>query len=135
MSIFNIFRKKPETKTINNQQSDTFVDILISLNKEFEIDLSLFIDCDYNKFGIDESDYALLCSKLINFDHIKIKNQLIDILISQIKNDKNKHLIDLLVRLVEDHVAESKLQKLNNSYDHLFIKPSQVFAKNIHEHQ
>lgn len=119
--------KKKETSSVDN----TYVDILISLNKNFEIDLSVFIDCDYKKTQLSLVDYTLLCSKFLNFDSDKIKTQIIDILQYQIKTTQNELFIKGLISLLKNNNGFSK----DNNIDDLYIKPSQVFTKHIHEHQ
>jgi hypothetical protein len=133
MNIFSHFFKK-ESKPQQSESSNTYLDILISLNKDMQIDLSVFIDCDYKKYNISLIDYIYMCSKIINFDSNKIKNQIIEILNDQIKNSDNEELISKLVFVLKTQIQsqESILPKNNNDF---FIKPSQVFMKHIHEHQ
>lgn len=122
-------KKEVENKLETPTSSDnTFIDIIISLNKKLEVDLSLYIDCDYKKANIDLIDYILVCSKFLNFDENKLKKQIIDILDSQIKNSDNKNFINGLVTVLDKEIT---LCDDNNFY----IKPSQVFIKHIHEHQ
>lgn len=120
-------KKQPEEKTsIDN----TYVDIIISLNKNFEVDLSLFIDCDYKKDKIDLVEYILICSKFLNFDQDKLKKQIVDILNNQIKNQDNQLFINGLIS-----VLNNEYNAKNSDLDNFYIKPSQVFTKHIHEHQ
>lgn len=125
-----LLNKKQQPKT--SSVDDTHIDIIISLNKNFEVDLSLFIDCDYRKQHIDLVDYILLCSKFLNFDTNKLRKQIVDILDNQIKNQDNALFINGLISVL---INEQILNNDTNTLDNIYIKPSQVFTKHIHEHQ
>lgn len=133
MNIFNRFFKK-ESKPQPSQSSDTYLDILISLNKDMQIDLSVFVDCDYQKHNISLIDYIYMCSKIINFDSYKIKNQIIEILNEQIRNSDNEDFISKLVMVLKTQIQTQEYSSNKRDNDS-FIKPSQVFIKHIHEHQ
>ena len=109
------------------------MDILISLNKDMQIDLSVFIDCEYKKYNLSLAEYAYLCSRLVNFDSLKIKTQIVDILDKQIKNESNQDFIDRLISTISYELANEDTFHTNDG--DFFIKPSQVFIKNIHEHK
>lgn len=126
-NLFYKQEKEPEPKTTVSS-NDTFVDVIISLNKQLEVDIALYIDCDYKKANIDLTDYILVCSKFLSFDENKLKTQMINILDNQIKNDKNKLFINGLVAILEKKSPPDTI-------DNFYIKPSQVFVKHIHEHQ
>lgn len=125
----NFFQKKNKDIPIS-QSSETFIDVIISLNKNLEVDIALYLDCDYQKSNIDLVNYILLCSKFLNFDENKLKKQMIDILDNQIKNEDNKLLINGLVSVLKNDTLST-----TNNMDNFFIQPSQVFIKHIHEHQ
>lgn len=127
-----LFTKKDKKQNIETQSSssDTFIDVIISLNKKLEVDISLYLDCDYKKSNIDLVDYILLCSKFLNFDENKLKKQMIDILDNQIKNEDNKLFINSLVSILKNNTLSE-----THNMDNFFIRPSQVFIKHIHEHQ
>jgi len=119
MRLFDWFNKKKENET----KSETYVDIIISLNKNCEIDFSIFIDDNITKLGINENDYSILCGSFLNsILSNKMKKDSIEILNNQIKNNDNKKLITNIVSLITIVQENSK----NN-----FIKPSEVFAKYI----
>lgn len=127
----NFFKKQKQANQIATQQlNETFVDIIISLNKNLEVDISLYLDCNYKKTKMDLIDYILVCSKFLAFDQNKLKTQIIEILDKQIKNEENSYFIDALVSTLKDDTLS-----INNNPDHFFIRPSQVFSKYIHEHQ
>lgn len=126
-NLFYKQEKEPEPK-ITASSNDTFIDVIISLNKQLEVDIALYIDCDYKKANIDLIDYILVCSKFLSFDENKLKTQMIRILDNQIKNNENKLLINGLVASLEKKTS-------SDTMDNFYIKPSQVFVKHIHEHQ
>jgi len=122
-------KQKQDKPIISPQPQETFIDVIISLNKNLEVDISLYLDCNYKKSNIDLVDYILICSKFLNFDENKLKAQMIDILDNQIKNEENKLFINKLVSILKNDTL------LTNNKDHFYIQPSQVFIKHIHEHQ
>ena len=122
-------KQKQDKPIISPQPQETFIDVIISLNKNLEVDISLYLDCNYKKSNIDLVDYILICSKFLSFDENKLKAQMIDILDNQIKNEGNKLFINNLVSILKNDTL------LTNNKDHFYIQPSQVFIKHIHEHQ
>lgn len=122
-------KQKQDEPIISPQSTETFIDVIISLNKNLEVDISLYLDCNYKKSNIDLAQYILICSKFLNFDENKLKTQMIDILDNQIKNEENKLFITKLVSILKNDTL------LTDNKDHFYIQPSQVFIKHIHEHQ
>jgi hypothetical protein len=122
-------KQKQDEPTISSQSNETFIDVIISLNKNLEVDISLYLDCNYKKANIDLVDYILICSKFLNFDENKLKTQMINILDNQIKNEDNELFINGLVSILKNDRLS-----INNK-DNFYIQPSQVFIKHIHEHQ
>ena len=131
MNFFKKIFSKTQPQQINKDVPETYVDVLLSLNKNFEVDLSLFIDCNYKKNNIDLIDYVIVCAKFLNFDTNKMKQQMIEILNNQIKNSENELLINSLVSILKNENSLDTESELDNFY----IKPSQVFIKHIHEHK
>ena len=121
--IKNFFNSKKKTEsTVDN----SIIDVIISLNKNKEIDVSVFIDD--SKYTEDIVDYSEKCAEffyIINSG--KLKKQILDILINQIKKDNNQLLIDNIVTfwsLIEKQKTRPKFEKA-------FIYPSEVFTKHI----
>lgn len=128
----NIFKKLFGTKQEKPlEPQETYIDILISLNKNFEFELSLFMDCDYKKHNIDLVDYIILCSRFLNLDSDKLKKQILDILDNQIKNKENQQLVNGLISVLKIETITSTIDSMDNTY----IKPTQVFTKQSNEHQ
>jgi len=106
--------------------SDTFIDTIICLHKNYEIDIKLFFDDKMTNNSLSKNEYALVCAEFLNIIMSgKLKNQLLDIIIKQIRNENNQDLIDRILKfLVAMEELESK--EIDNSP---LIKPSEVFAK------
>lgn len=113
-----------ENKSIENKREETYVDLIISLNKNYEIDFSIFLDDKIDKLEISESDYGTICSSFMNaVMSSKMKKDAIEILDTQIKNTNNKKLINNIISLIVLGAEKSTSDK------ETFIKPSEVFAK------
>lgn len=116
-SIINFFCNKRPSK--NN------IDILISLNNNFEIDMSV---CVNNSLLLLETG-PLLVSEFLNIINSgKLKNQIIEMIADEIKNDyKNTEFMDKL------SIYNNMIDQINNdnlNQHDIFIKPSSVFSKN-----
>jgi hypothetical protein len=108
----------------NNDDTNTYVDIVISLTKNLEVNLSLWIDDDINTKPMSYVDYALLCSEFFNnINTQQTKSKIIDILTNQIKTSKNNTFISSIITLM--NYADT----LNEDKDNYYIKPSSVFTK------
>lgn len=113
-----------EDKSTENKREETYLDLIISLNKNYEIDFSIFLDDKVDKLEISESDYSMICSSFMNaVMSSKMKKDAIEILDTQIKNNNNKKLINNIISLIT-----LTTEKTTSNKD-LFIKPSEVFAK------
>jgi hypothetical protein len=116
---------KPKPEPVKSPEVDnTYIDIIISLNKNLEIDLSVFLADDLSKINMDRASYILACAEFLNMvssDHLK--PQIISILDTQIRSKTNDQLIETILLLLE------KTDKKNISINQMFIKPSQVFSK------
>jgi hypothetical protein len=116
--------KKEEIKEQKNERNkDSYIDLLVSLNQNYQIDISLFIDDNPNNKNITEFEYSVVCADFLNviFSN-EFKPQITDILINQIRNTNNKDFIDKI--LVLSRIADNYY----NDNDDVVIKPSQVFA-------
>lgn len=133
MKIFKKWFGPKETPKKFTDDNNTYLDILISLNKNFEVDLTLYVDTDYKKYNFDLIDYIIVCSRFLNFDANRLKKQFIEILDSQIKNEENELFIGGLISNLRNELENNPIVDNENNY--FFIKPSQVFIKHIHEHQ
>lgn len=129
--MFDIFKKKEpiseEQKTVQDNQglpNNTYIDIVISLTKNYEIDLTVWIDDKLENKPMSQVDYALLCSEFLNnINSDKTKSQIIDILSNQIKNSNNSRFINSIITLM------LYADKNKEGGDNSFIRPSNVFAK------
>jgi ribosomal protein S3AE len=94
------------------------------LNEKFEIDLVVYIkDTQHN--SLTEIEHAVVCSEFLNSSFTnKIKDQILEIINKQIKNEDNSSLIENIC-LVDQITHNTK----DNSNDDVFIQPSQVFSK------
>lgn len=125
MKLFNWFDKQANTGKSNETKSETYMDMIISLNKNYEIDFSIFLDDNITKLDVNENDYAIFCGAFLNAVlSNKMKKDSIEILTNQIKNNDNKKLITDIVSLIT-------INQENNNKHNTFIKPSEVFAKYI----
>lgn len=124
MKLFNWFNtKKTENLDSDSQKEQTYIDIIISLNKDCQIDFSIFVDDKTTDLPMSEDEYAILCGSFFNaILSNKMKKDAIDILNNQIKNSNNSKIINNIVSLIS--IAT---EKTNNN----FIKPTEVFAKYI----
>jgi hypothetical protein len=117
----------PKKKT-ESKKDESIIDVIISLNKNSGIDVSVFID-DANK-AIDH-DIVEYSEKCAEFFHIlnsgKLKKQILDILINQIKKEDNNLLIDNIVTFWS--IIEK--QKRKPKFEKAFIYPTEVFTKHI----
>lgn len=128
MKIFDIFKKNKSESIAQEptKESNTYIDIVISLTKNYEIDLTLWIDDKLDNKPMSSIDYALLCSEFLNNINSKhTKAQIIDILSKQVKTSFNDKLISSIISLM-NYADNIYLTKENS-----FIKPSTVFTKHI----
>ncbi len=130
-NLFNFFSKSKDvsaSKPLIDTNSDTYIDSIICLNKNYEIDVKLFFDDNLKNKTISENEYALVCAEFL---HIimsgKLKNQLLDIIVNQIKNTKNQDLIDRILKLLI--IMEEFTSEEDDKDNTPLIKPSQVFSK------
>lgn len=121
-----------EDKSTEKTNEDTLVDIIVSLNANYEIDIKLYIDDNFKYKNLTEMEYALA---LAEFLHIimygKIKPQILDIIINQIRKDANidfiDKILDFLILMDKNHLQNIK--HYHASRNHPMIKPSQVFSR------
>lgn len=132
MKFLNKFWEKSRTvenKTQNSQTTDqTYIDILISLNKDQQIDFSLYLKDHIDDIDMDSYEYAVLCGKFLNsiFSN-KLKKDAVEILDSQIKNENNTKLVNNIISVLKIiNNSES-----NNKQSKDFIRPTEVFSKYI----
>lgn len=123
-NIFKFFSKKEPLKNSEEiyNKNDIF-NILISLNDKFEIDLVVYMK-DTPHYSLTELEHSVVCSEFLNSSFsIEIKDQILDIIKKQIKNDKNSSLIDNIC------LADKINQSVSSINDNVFIRPSQVFTQ------
>lgn len=127
-SFFNKQKKTTENKPESNLNSNTYIDALICLNKNYEIDIKLFFDDNLENKTLSENEYSLVCAEFLNIIMSgKLKNQFLDIIIKQIRTTKNQDLIDRILKFL---IVMEEFSSEDNNTDNLpLIKPSQVFSK------
>lgn len=119
--IKSLFQPKTIEQPTQHKKNNTFVDVILSLNDNYEIDISLLFDDNIKNKKISEIEYAVVCSEFLNIiTSGKIKSRIIDIIIYQIRSQDNKNLIDSVLGL---------LTIMENSELAPIIKPTQVFSK------
>lgn len=120
-----LFLFKKENKS---NKDESIIDVIISLNKNKEINVSVFIDDNNKDINYDIIDYSEQCAE---FFHIlnsgKLKKQISDILINQIKKEDNHLLIDNILTFWS--ILER--QKRKPKFEQAFISPTEVFTKHI----
>jgi hypothetical protein len=119
-----------EEKPVPFSKSDTFVDLVVSLNKSYEIDIQLFMDDNTKNKNLTEVEYALALSEFLHIImYGKLKAQLLELIIKQIQNKNNKNFIDKILGfliLMDKNQTENSKQQFNYGP---MIKPSQVFSR------
>ena len=121
-------------KEIDNiYHKDSYVDIIISLTKDGEIDLSVFIDSDNDLANKSMFEYTQKCAEFLNIvASDKLKPQITSIVLDQIKNKNNQILIENIIMfwaLLDKKTKDKQEIKQNRTY----IPPSQVFSRYIRQ--
>ena len=112
---------KPEPKVSN---TDTYIDISISLNKNKQIDFSISLDDKIDNKTMNIIDYSMLCAEFLNTVVSKeMKEDTINILNQQIKTPENSLLINNIVSIIK--IINKNKSHTNSS----FIKPTEVFTR------
>lgn len=128
MNFFKKFLGKKETNipTTHASKEDTYIDIVISLNKNRQIDFSLFLDDKIQNIDMDPIEYSALCGEFLHtILSNKAKNDTIDILDNQIKNETNAKLVNNIISIIRF------IDSPKNLGANQFIKPSEVFARYV----
>lgn len=122
--IKNLFIKKQKNNPI--RQDDTFIDIIVSLNQNYEISINVLLDDNYKDRSLPEMESALVYAEFLNIIMSgNVKTQILDIIINQIRNENNQSFIDNILGFLL--LIDKKTEKINN--DSAIIKPSQVFSQ------
>jgi hypothetical protein len=138
MSYFNKDTNTPDgpnlKKDINDiHHKDSYVDIIISLTKNGEIDLSVFIDTTNDLAKKSMFEYTQKCAEFLNIAASdKLKSQITGIVLDQIKNENNQILIENIIMfwaLMDKESKDKKEIKQNRTY----IPPSEVFSRHIRQ--
>lgn len=120
----NLFLKEKKKKDTD----DSIIDVIISLNKRQEIDVSLFIDDKNKDIDNDIVDYSEKCAEFLHIINSgKLKKQISDILLNQIKKEDNQLLINNIMIFWSIIEKEKKKQKTKNT----FICPTEVFTRYV----
>lgn len=124
--------KKIESSILSEtQHKDSLIDIIISLTKDQEVDLSIFIDTDNDLSKKNMFGYTQRCAEFLNIaSSNKLKNQITSIILDQIKNEKNHALIENIIMFwaLLDKEEQNKREKKSSR---TYILPSQVFSNYI----
>lgn len=127
MSFLNKFwstNKQTTTQTSTTKIKDTYIDIIISLTKDKQIDFSVFIDDKIEKTNM--LSHSVLYGEFLNLVLTNsLKHDTIDILNKQIKNNDNQELVSNIVSILKTSPKKSEKISTNKT----FIKPSEVFAR------
>lgn len=128
--FFDKRKKNPlNNKEIQNNEDKNIIDIVISLTPNYEIDLSIILNITNQDSAINLFSISQKCADFFNIINMgKLKPQMINMLINNIKNENNQLLIDNILifwALLEKEIEEQRIKSINNDY----IPPSQVFAK------
>lgn len=112
-------------KSVDILQNDTFIDIILQLNTNFEVGVKLFFDDKIENKNLTDVEYAIVCAEFLHYVISgKLKNQVLEILFQQIKNTNNKKLLDNIEKYL------TILGSTVDSTDNLpMIKPSQAFNR------
>ena len=106
-----LWKKDNNTKQTSAQTpKETYIDLIITLGRDKQIDFSLSLDDKMEKIDMSLLDYSILCSEFLNVvlsDHLKVDSA--DILTKQIKNSSNQELIDNIVTLI--NISKKKQDK------------------------
>jgi hypothetical protein len=122
----NLFLKEKKKK--DKDTDDSIIDVIISLNKRQEINVSLFIDDKNKDIDTDISDYSEKCAEFLYIINSgKLKKQMSDILLNQIKKEDNQLLINNIMIFWSIIEKEKKKQKTKNT----FICPTEVFTRYV----
>jgi hypothetical protein len=122
--------KKLDNNDIENvHHKDSLVDIIVSLTKDGEIDLSVFIDAKKESTQKGMFEYAKKCAEFLNIaTGEKIKPQITSIILDQIRNEDNQFFIENVIMFWALLDKETKDKKeLRNSKTYIY--PSQVFSR------
>lgn len=119
-------KKNEDTASKKHSPKDnTHLDVIISLNTDLQIDISIFINDNPSLYNIDSFDYSVLCGKFLASCFTPyMHNQLFDIIDKNVKDDTNYDLIDSIEKITTFYANEPNLSKK----DKTFIKPSAVFS-------
>lgn len=131
--ILSIFYTKPksenedivvENNITNTNSEENYFDIVISLKKDFSIDLIVYIN-DQPDPPLSIFEYALMCSEFMdNSFSTNTQSDIINIINQHIKNTNNKIFIDSLNII---HTKKNYNKKIS---DNTFIKPTEAFSIN-----
>jgi len=124
MNIFkNFFQFHKKTEPEKTEETKNFMDIVVSLNKDYNIDVLVNIEDD-NYSPLSETEYAIIISEFLNSSFGKYINTSIkSVLNEEIKYDQNKNLIEKINIMMS--------YKENQAEESNYIKPSSVFKDNF----
>ena len=81
-------------RSLKISDTETFVDIIVSLNKNYEISINVLLDDNTKNKSLSETEYALVCAEFLNIIMSgNIKIQILDIIINQIRTKNNTNFI------------------------------------------
>lgn len=126
--IKKLFGKNEKSVSAEPSELDTFIDVSLHLNKDFSIGINLSLDDNVKNKTLSEVEYALVYAEFLNIIMSgKLQMQLIDIIITQIKNSNNENFINSILGFLV--LMEQKTKNIEKNEDDPLIKPSQVFSR------
>lgn len=129
MNLFKWLFKQQKPSEENKKHSpkdDTHLDVIISLNTDLQIDISVFINDDPKVYNIDTFDYSVLCGKFLASCFTPyIHEKLFNIIDQNVKDENNYDLIDSIEKITTFYTDQSSS---TTKKEKTFIKPSMVFS-------
>lgn len=122
LDLISVSKLESENKQENNIiKSKNYIDVLLSLTEDFNIDLIIYIDDEPTKIRYSDLEYGMVCAEFISSCFTpSIKQKLLTLINEDIKNKDNENLISII------NMACSVSTK--HTEDETFIRPTQVFA-------
>jgi hypothetical protein len=130
MNFVKWFFKNKEQDTGNQKHTpkeNTHLDVIISLNTDLQIDVSLFINDDPKSHDMDNFEYANFCAQFLSScftEHIQEK--LFSIMDENVKDNMNYSLINDIEKITQYYNAQ--MNSINNKNQKTYIKPTAVFS-------
>lgn len=129
MNLFQRFFKKKDIKENkkHSPKENTHLDVIISLNTDLQIDISVFINDNPALYNIDSLDYSILCGKFLASCFTPyVHSKLFEIMEQNVKDSANYELLDSIEKITTFYTNQN--MSIKKDKDKTFIKPSSVFS-------